>query len=257
MFTTETLAALVIGGVLGLAIPIAAIIVFKKKNRDSWLPSAFIGVATFIVFAMILESLLHTVMLPIVQGNPWVYGVYGALAAGVFEETGRFVAYKTLMRKHLTTKNSVMMGLGHGGVEAMILLGVSFLGYVIVALNVNSVGGIEAYMETLKGTTTDELTESTRVLLVSLEQLKLVNIITPVYERILAMTFHVCMSVWVYKAVTQKMWLYPAAILAHAFFDIFAAMFQAGVITSVWLLYGIFTVITIATVFVTVKLSKR
>lgn len=257
MLTTETLAALAVGGFLGLAIPIAAIIVFKKKNRGSWLPSVFIGAATFVVFAMILESLLHKVMLPIVQGNTWAYAIYGALAAGVFEETGRFVAYKTLMKKHYTTKNSVLMGLGHGGVEAMIVLGVSYLAYVIVALNVNSVGGIEAYMETLKGTTTDELTESTRVLLVSLEQLKLVNIIAPVYERILAMTFHVCMSVWVYKAVTQKMWLYPAAIMAHAFLDFFAALFQAGVITSVLLLYGIFTVITIATVFVTVMLTKK
>lgn len=252
------MAALAVGGILGLAIPIAAIIVFKKKNRDSWLPGVFIGAGTFIVFAMILETILHSVMLPLVQGNTWAYAIYGALAAGVFEETGRFVAYKTLMRKHLTTKNGVLMGLGHGGVEAMIVLGAMYLLYLIMAITANSAGGIEPFLESLNGTAPAEnFIESTRVMLTTVEQIKFVNIIAPVYERLLAMTFHVCMSVWVYKAVTQKKWLYPAAIAAHAFFDIFAAMFQTGVITSVLLLYGIITVITIAAVIVTVMLAKK
>lgn len=147
MFSTQTIAALAVGGALGLAIPVAAIIIYKKKYKESWLPSAFIGAGTFILFAMILESLLHQVMLPIVQDNVWLYGIYGALAAGVFEETGRLVAYKTLMRKHYGAKNAVFMGIGHGGIEVVIILGVTFLSYLIMALAANSYGGIEEMLK--------------------------------------------------------------------------------------------------------------
>ena len=122
MFSAEVIAALAVGAALALVIPIAVAVIFKLKNRETWLPSLFIGAGTFIVFALVLEQLLHTVMIPIVRDNVILYSVYGALAAGIFEETGRFVAYKTLMRRRYTTKTAVLMGLGHGGIEAIIAL---------------------------------------------------------------------------------------------------------------------------------------
>lgn len=257
MFTTETLAALAVGGVVGLAIPIAAIIIYKKKYRESWLPSVFIGAGTFILFALILESLLHQVMLPIVQGNVWAYGIYGALAAGVFEETGRLVAYKTLMRKHYSTKNAVFMGIGHGGIEVVIILGISYLSYFVMALLANSYGSIEAMLTAVNAPA--EAIAQYDALNDILQQINLVTLLMSVYERLIAMTFHVCMSVWVYKAVSQKgkIWLYPTAVLLHALTDFFAVLYSKGVITSVLLLYIILTVFAAVILFATVKLAKK
>ena len=255
MFSNVTIAALAVGAALAILIPVAAVIVYKVKNRDTWLSSAFIGAGTFIVFALVLEQLLHTVMLPIVQGNPWIYAVYGALAAGVFEETGRFVAYKTLMRKHYTTKNAVLMGLGHGGVEAALVLGVMLLTYLTLTLSANSVGLDKALETAAKGNA--EIAQTLGAQLESIREYNFISCALGIYERVIAMTLHTCLSVWVYKAVTHKVWLYPAAIAAHAAFDIFAALFQAGVITSILLLYIIFTVFVVVTVFVTVKLTKK
>lgn len=256
MFSAQTIAALAVGAFLAIAIPVVAVIVFKAKNRDSWLPSAFIGAATFILFALVLEQLLHTVMLPIVQGNPWVYAVYGALAAGVFEETGRFVAYKTLMRKHYTTKNSVLMGLGHGGIEAALVLGVMLLTYLALVLSANSVGLDKALETAAKGN--NEMAQTLGVQLEGIREYNFISCALGIYERIIAMTLHVCLSVWVYKGATQKLWLYPAAIGIHALFDLSAAMYQVGLIfTSVPLLYVIMTVFDAVMIFVTVKLSKR
>lgn len=257
MFSTQTIAALVVGAALGVIIPVIAVIVYKKKNRDTWLPSAFIGAATFILFALILESLLHQVMLPIVQGNLWLYGIYGALAAGVFEETGRLVAYKTLMRKHYTTKNSIMMGLGHGGIEAVIILSYTLTLYAVMMILSNSMGLAEALEFASKGNA-----ESAAQLGAMLESVKGYNFATcalGVVERVIAMTFHTCMSVWVYKAVSQKgkIWLYPAAILAHAGLDFFAVLNQVGIITSTLLLYVILIVFAAATVSVTVIMAKK
>ena len=71
------------------------------------------------------------------------------------------------------------------------------------------------------------------------------------------MTFHVCMSVWVYKAATEKLWLYPVAIAAHALLDVPAAMYQAKAITSIPVVYAIMTAFTAAVVFVTIKRFKK
>ena len=117
--SNETIISLIVGGLLAIILPAAAIIIYKLRRKDTWVVSALIGAGTFLVFALVLEQLLHTVMMPVVGGNKVLYCIYGCLAAGVFEETGRFVAYKLFMKKHHTAQNAVMMGLGHGGFEAM------------------------------------------------------------------------------------------------------------------------------------------
>lgn len=257
MFSTETIAALAVGGALAVLIPVIAIIVFKRKNRDSWLPSMLIGVATFIVFAMILEQLLHAVMLPIVRNNIIAYSVYGALAAGVFEETGRFVAYKTLMRQHYSTKNAVLMGLGHGGCESIMLLGITLLTYLILALTANAVG-IDKLLEQTAGGNPGVM-ETAKAQLESIREYSFVTCAMGLFERIIAMIFHVCMSVFVYKAVTRRgrLWLFPTAILLHALLDFPAVLYQAKAITSIPIVYGIMTAFTALVAVVAVIIAKK
>lgn len=255
MFSTETIAALAVGGVLAILIPVIAVIVFKKRNRDSWLPSVFIGAGTFIVFAVILESILHVIMQPIVKGSVIVSSVYAALAAGVFEETGRFVAYKTLMRKHYTTKNAVLMGIGHGGCEAIVLLGITLLTYLVLAIMTNAMG-IDKLVEMSSSANAQA---ALKAQLESFREYNFISMAMGIYERIVAMTFHVCMSVFVYKAVTQKgkIWLYPAAVLLHALLDFPAALYQMNVITSIPVIYVIMTLFVALVIASTVIMAKK
>lgn len=257
MFSTGTIAALAVGAALAILIPIIAVIVYKRKNRDTWLPSVFIGAGTFIVFALLLERLLHMVMLPVVKDSVIWYGIYGALAAGVFEETGRFVAYKTLMRKHYTTKNAVIMGLGHGGIEAVLVLGATLLIYLVLVLSANSVGLAKALETAAKGNA--EMAQTLGAQLETIRDYNFISCALGIYERVIAIVFHTCMSIFLYKAVTQKgkIWLYPTAILLHALLDFPAALYQMQVITSLSVVYVILTVFTAVIVFVTVKLTKK
>lgn len=257
MFSTETIASLFIGGALGFVIPVGAAVVFKIKNREAWLPSVFIGAGTFFLFAMVLEQLLHAVMLPIVQGRAVLYCVYGALAAGIFEETGRFAAYKTLMRRHYSTKNAVLMGIGHGGCEALMLVGVNYITYAVIALSVNSVG-IEQFIQ-MSSAGNAEVAEAMQTQLNGIAGVGVFTAFQAIYERVIAMTFHVCMSVVVYKAVSQrgKLWLYPLAVVLHAVLDVPAGLYQLGILTSVTAVHIAMTVIVAAAVFGTVTLCKK
>ncbi len=257
MFSAETIVSLFVGGLAAFIIPIAAAVVFKLKKRETWLPGVFIGAVTFFLFAMILEQLLHLVMMPLVRGSVVMTSIYGALAAGVFEETGRFVAYKTLMKRHYTTKNAVYMGIGHGGCEAILLVGVNFISYAVIALSVNALGVEQFIKMSTAGNT--EIAETIRLQLNAIADINAVYAVQALFERIIAMVFHVCMSVVVYKAVSRrgKIWLYPLAVVLHAVLDVPAVLYQTGVITSIPVVHVIMTVFVAAVVFGTVMLSKK
>ncbi len=256
MFSEQTVAALVIGAVLAFAIPIAAVIIYKVRNRSVWLPSVLVGAGTFIAFAMILEQILHMIMLPIVRGNAISYVIYGALAAGIFEETGRYAAYKFVMKNHLSTKNAVMMGIGHGGCEAILMLGFTMISYAGCAIMVNS-QGLESAVELLAAGNA-EVVDSTRAQLEALAAYGFGNMALSIYERLIAMIFHVCMSVIVYHAVSQngKTYLYPLAVLLHALLDTPVAMYQIGII-GLPMTYAIITVFTAIVAGCTVVMSKK
>lgn len=254
MFSVKNIIVLGLGALLGIGIPLAAAVIFKLKRRNTWLPSVFIGAATFFVFAMILEQLLHSIMLPIVSGNTAAYCIYGILAAGIFEETGRFVAYKILMKKHLSTDNAIYMGIGHGGFEALLLLGLNMFSYFIIALVSTVTGSTDLFTSQVP----PEMAETFKSQLEAISQVGISNVLLSMFERLIAMTLHICMSVWVYEAVARKgkLWLYPAAIAAHALFDLSAVLYQTGVLTSLSAVYIPMTIFTGVIVFATVKMAK-
>ena len=255
-FETITIVALGVCGALGLILPISAVIIYKLRHKNARWVSAIIGAGTFVLFALVLESLLHLVMLPIIGDSVLWYCVYGALAAGVFEETGRLVAFKLVLPKNKRTReNAVFMGLGHGCIEAVILVGFTMRAYAGIAIYANEAGLDEVIKQLTKGDAS--LAGQVVGQLDTIRDFGFSNVLMTLYERLFAVTFHVCMSVWVYKAVTEKMWLYPAAIAAHAFLDVFAAMYQKNVITSILLLYACLTVVTVAVVVITVRMYKK
>lgn len=206
--------------VIAVGLPIALCIIVWRKTRAR-ISSFFIGAATFVLFAMILEQILHTVVLTAagtaLTGNIWLYALYGGLAAGVFEETGRYLAMKLCMRKNLNKQNAIMYGVGHGGIEAMLLVGMACISNLVIAVMINS-GQVPALLE-MSG-----VDGSTYVLAVS--QMTAVST-TPAWqfymaglERIAAIIFHISASYLVYLAVKEKkLFYYLLAILLHLLLD--------------------------------------
>ena len=119
VFSAESIASLVIMAALGIGIPVAAALVWRFALHKGTMKATFIGAGMFFLFAIILERLLHMVMVPVVSGNVVLYVVYGAVAAGVFEETARFLSFRFLMKNSRSAENAVSYGLGHGGFEAL------------------------------------------------------------------------------------------------------------------------------------------
>ena len=93
---------MVVAGLFSLVLAIGLFVWFKGKKKADILPF-FVGCGVMLVFAFILESIVHQIVLlrlPVgetIRGNIWLYALYGGLMAGLFEETGRFVAFRTVL----------------------------------------------------------------------------------------------------------------------------------------------------------------
>ena len=98
-----TIGCIFISLVIALGLPIVLSIVWGKKTRSK-ASSFWIGAGTFVVFALILESIVHNIVLKAVGTETFnslaFYAIYGGLAAGLFEETGRFLVMKLFMKKN-------------------------------------------------------------------------------------------------------------------------------------------------------------
>lgn len=253
-FSSAAIAAFLTAGILATLLPIAAIVFFKLKNKDVKLRYVFVGAVTFPVFALILEQISHYFMLPIVQQSTVAYVIYGTLAAGIFEETGRFVAYKIFCKKENDPRASLMYGLGHGGIESIILIGFTMLSYALTAVTINMLGADAVF-----ATVPAEQREIAEAQLETLVQFSMSGAFLNVAERILAIALHVSLSVVVFASIKMKgkLWLFPAAIALHAIFDVPAALYQRGVITNMALMELLLFVEAVIIAFVAVKIYKQ
>lgn len=256
-FTTEAYISLAFAALFCLALPITALIVWKKKNKDLkvMLP-AIIGALGFFLFAMILEQLLHIVMLPLVQDNKVLYVTYGCLAAGVFEETSRFLALKFVLKKHIADgdpRHAISYGIGHGGIEAILLMSLNCFTYLIFGILI-SLGMGELIL-------TGAPEEQAALVISQIDGIANQSfgaVLLGCFERVIAMTAHVCFTIVVYYGVTtKKVIFFPLAILLHALFDLSAALFQVGAIANVYIVEGILAVGTAALAFAVSVLYKR
>ena len=226
MVPVSSLIMMVVNALLGVAIPVFLAWWAVKKHHAN-LITILIGAGTFLLFALVLESIVHQVVLKgpsgaVIQGKTLYYALYGGLMAGLFEETGRFLAMKFLLKKEPSeTLPGVAYGLGHGGAEMILIFGVSMVSTFVMAILVN-LGQTEVILSTVPAEAKDQLTATFYLL--------------GLWERFSAMTLHVGLSVLVWAAVRKGgkwLWLFPAAILLHALVDGLAVILSksAGMVT--------------------------
>ena len=222
MVSTGSLIVMVLNTILGVAIPVF-LAWWAVKKHNVKLSTILIGAATFFVFALVLEALVHKLVLTgdrgaAIQGNTLYYALYGGLMAGLFEETGRFLAMKFLLKKEPSeTKTAVAYGIGHGGMEVLLIFAMSMISLLTMSIMIN-LGLTDTLLAKTPEASQAQLTEQ-------FDYLKTASAGTYLYglwERISALILHVGLSVLVWVAVRKGgkwLWFFPVAILLHALVD--------------------------------------
>lgn len=246
MVSTLTFIALFFSLACALVFPIVLCIVFLRKQRPGFIP-VLLGMGVFVVFVLILEALMHNLVLtnPGISDffgkNIWAYALYGGLAAGIFEETGRFLVFRFLMKKKTEWKHGVAYGIGHGGIEAILLVALSFVNLIVYAILINT-GNFDAMTAALPKTTADALIAVKDSLIGDVWWTYALGGI----ERLCTMAIQIALSILVlYSVVKKKYFYYVLAILLHAAIDFPAVFAQKGFI-SMPVMEGIVVVIAAA-----------
>lgn len=200
-----TIIVLIAVALMTLLLPLG-VMFFLRRRGGTW--TAFLtGAGTFVLFAMILEPILHDLVLRspagvAIQGNILLYGLYGGLAAGLFEEMGRLLAFRFVLKNHPGRITALSYGIGHGGVEALLLVGLTMVSNLILGLS--HAAGTPLPEEAAAAAEAILSTPASLFLWSGL-------------ERLSAMALHMSLSVLVFASVrTGKCWLFPAAIGVHA-----------------------------------------
>lgn len=221
-----------VGAVLGIAVPVCLAVWLMRKYRAR-LSTILIGAGTFIVFALVLESIMHQLVLkgpngPTIMGNTLLFAVYGGLAAGVFEETGRFLSMKFLLKKEPSTAlPGIAYGIGHGGAEMLIIFGITMISNLVVSALINAgLSGI------LFAKVPEDAAAQLQAQLNQLQTVGAGTLLIGLWERISALVLHLGLSMLVWVAVRKGgkwLWLFPAAVALHAIVDAGVVMFQKSV----------------------------
>ncbi len=112
---------------LMIVIPVVFFLYWRRKHKAqtkiSWLIAGAVG---FIVSARVLELGVHyfciiadTPVSRFLNGNTAAFVLYGIAMAGVFEECGRYIILRFILKKNRTRENAVLYGIGHGGIEIL------------------------------------------------------------------------------------------------------------------------------------------
>lgn len=240
---------------ISFGLPIGLLLYAMNKLKAKMI-SFWIGAATFVVFALVLEQLLHIGMInqfgEALTGNILIKAIYGGLAAGIFEEVGRFISMKLFMKRFLNKENAFMYGVGHGGIEAMIIVGLTTVSNLISACMINT-GLMEKSLELLDS----DIKQQT------IDQLSLLWTTSPVdfymagVERVVAITLHLSLSYIVYRAVKDgKIQLLFLSIALHAFAD-FVTVMVAGYASVIVVEIVLIVIVSIIAVFVYKKFSAE
>ncbi len=264
MVSTLSIIAMVITFLICTIVPIVAMIIYgvKNKKKGVWL-AWFLGAAGFFVMQIIIRTPILSVLslskgfVEFVNEHYVVYVVILAFTAALFEVVARYVVAKILKKKQCF-EVAFSAGLGHGGIEAIVLIGMTYVNNLLYSIMINT-GAFDTLIEqsTAMGVDANSLLTVKNALIETGAGMFLVA----GYERILTMILHVFMTVLVFYFVYKKKDFIGiiVCLLIHTLID-FMPAFLVGVLeqTIAYIItYAFLTVMAAVAVVTLVVLAKK
>ncbi len=127
-----------------IVLPVGLLLLFRKKMGRGVTSACLAGALGFFVpQAVIRIPALQGLSLldgfgDFVQNHFWTYAVLLALSAALFETVGRLVVFKTVLKNRTTYNAALCAGLGHGGIEAIYLVGLTYVNNLVLSFMINN-----------------------------------------------------------------------------------------------------------------------
>lgn len=243
------------GGPIGLAIWAKV----KYKKAFSFLP-LLLGVVGFTLFQIIIRV---NFMLPLIQNSiwfksnialPWVqwlYATFLCITAGLFEEPVRFLAF-TILKKKRQYPDGLSYGIGHGGIEAILIVGLTYVNNIIFSVAINS-GTWGKLISAIPAALQPQYAQLQQSLVNASPDLFLIGGL----ERLFTMAIQIAFSVMIAKGfMVNKKWLYLiAATILHALVD-FSLVSLQMLHVNMWLIEAVIMIEAVVGLIYIIKQAK-
>lgn len=195
-----------------ILLPIILWIVFTRKFALSW-KLVLAGGLTFIASQVLHIPLVVGLNKFLQSASLLVTAIVLGLLAGLFEETARYILFKFILKKSGSWKEGVLVGLGHGGTEAL-LIGISAAFTVVSMIALRNTD-----LSTVPSIPADQV-ELAKQQVEAFWSAQPFTALLGFIERIFAMCLHVSLSLMVLYGLAKKqaIWFWMAVIW-HAFVD--------------------------------------
>lgn len=240
-----------LNGFLMIAMPVGLTIYLTRKFKQGW-RLFWIGAATFI-FSQVLHIPFNALVTPVFSQPGFIalpkglqiliLSAFLGLSAGLFEELSRYAMYRWWAKDARSWGAGLLAGVGHGGVEAIILGFLVLYGYV--------------QMLYIRGMDIATLVPADQVELAKSQIQAYWSAPWPMtllgaLERLFTIPLHLAFSVLVLQAFTRKkFWWVGLAVLFHALVDgvaVFASQSGLSALATEGMI-GIFTLVSVAIIF--------
>lgn len=219
-FQLSTLRAVSMGltGVLAIVLPLVFALWARWRLKASWRYLGY-GALIFLVFQVLTRIPLIVIaqralgpQLAASRGLQAAGLAVLVLTSGLFEEVGRYVGYRWLLRKQPKTwAGGVVYGIGHGGFESLIIVGVPTL------LTLANLILLPSVLPSLPQAQRELVTQQLAAVGATPEWLSLIG----GYERVWTMFIHIALSLVVLQVFlrTNIRWLW-VSIGLHALVNV-------------------------------------
>lgn len=223
-----------------IALPIIIGVWLHRTRKASW-RLFIIGAVTFIA-SQVLHIPFNWLVLQqwqliptdtAVPINLIILAIFLGLSAGVFEEGARYLTYRFWAKDARTWGRGMMLGDGHGGIEAIIVA-------VIGAINIGALALMRGGL--IPVPVPPEQMSLLEAQYAAVFDIPLYNAFLPLVERVFAICLHLALSLIVMQVFVRgrSIWLL-AAILWHALANALAIF--AAVTWGVWASEGLLALI--------------
>ena len=274
MVSTLSIVCMCIALLVTTIVPIAIMIWYciRHKAEKVWI-AALIGAAGFFIPQMLIRIPILNALsmnegyMAFAENHYLIYGILIAATAGLFELAGRFTTAKILDRKGITLHKAMAAGLGHGMIEAVVVVGLQYINNILYAVMINT-GTFDTLMQ--------QAAAQAGVDTAQFDALKdsLINTAAPLYllgiwERAMTVILHLFLSMLVCYFVAKKRPLTGIFICLaiHTLVDSVAIIVDGlakpylGEVISMNTVYviveGFITVVAVGSIFGILKLRKK
>lgn len=264
MIPNATIICCIITLFVSLILPLILLLVFALRNRKQGIVSAWIiGALGFFIPQILIRLPILTLLSPqltkFAAFSPLLYALTLAVTAGLFELAGRILAAR-VMGNRLTPKRALAAGLGHGGIEAMVIIGISYINNLVYIVMIQN-GTFDALLA--QNASSSEVVAQLEQVRTALLTTSPAMFLLAGFERLLTMVCQAAMSVMVcYGMASRKPGKYILLCLGlHTLLDSTAGIsLYIGkgltLATGYFIIYAILTAAAILSIFILIKILR-